>query len=71
MAFQDPSFHAPRQRLQATPYDQLRPRFTRQLRTIPLPPHPPHLSAEELAVRESWLYSQGLDLYLAVLRTIL
>ncbi len=72
MVFQDPYFHALRRRLEATPYEKFRQQLTERLRTAVAPkPRPPHLSAEEIEERERWLYKEGLDLYLPVLRTIL
>ncbi|MCX2726297.1 hypothetical protein OO015_02170 [Thermomicrobium sp. 4228-Ro] len=71
MVFQDPYFHAFRRKLAATPYEEARRRLTTQLqaaaRTIA---RPPHLSADEIEQRERWLYREGLDLYLPILRTV-
>ncbi len=72
MVFQDPYFHALRRRLQAAPYDEARRRLTARLaETAPHPPRPPHLTPDEIAQREQWLYREGLDLYLPILRTVL
>lgn len=72
MVFQDPYFHALRRRLEATPYEKFRRQFTERLHAAVAPkPRPPHLSVEEIEERERWLYKEGLDLYLPVLRTIL
>ncbi len=72
MVFQDPYFHALRRRLQAAPYEEARRRLTERLaETTPRPPGPPHLTPDEIAEREKWLYRESLDLYLPILRTVL
>ncbi|MCX7622583.1 MAG: hypothetical protein RMK01_10590 [Thermomicrobium sp.] len=71
MVFQDPYFHAFRRQLESRPYEEARRRLTTQLQnSARLAPRPPHLTEEELERRERWLYEEGLDLYLPVLRSI-
>lgn len=60
MVFQEPDFHAFRRR-----------RLAARLQAPAIHPHLPRLPKEELAARERWLFSEGLELYFPVLRTVL
>ncbi len=71
MVFQDPYFHALRRQMAAMPYEEARRRLTTQLRdTARHVPRSPHLSPETIEERERWLFQEGLDLYLPILRAV-